>query len=219
MIHAKNHLARTLRQADHDHEEATKLLDELVQLKLRIKESITDLKVQKRNRLRTKILRADPTRRRFWRFIKSQTKAAGTISAINKVSYIPQKYDIIMLKNPNFHIHRTRKWYLSNQRSRRPFSNTLGQFSKAKESQFSPRTLMLTKLRLPFRNLTKSCPAKPLSSGKTSSRLKLALPTLSLSLSRSWILSLQEKQQELMAYPMSCYDTPVSTPDCTSKLS
>ena len=88
MIHAKNHLARTLRQADHDHDEAAKLLDELVQLKLRIKESITDLKVQKRNRLRTKILRADPTRRRFWRFIKSQTKAAGTISAINKVSFM-----------------------------------------------------------------------------------------------------------------------------------
>ena len=88
MIHAKNHLARTLQKDDphRDHDETTRLHDELVLLKLRVKESITDIKVQKRNRLRTKILKADPTRRRFWRFLKSQTKAAGNIFCNYKVS-------------------------------------------------------------------------------------------------------------------------------------
>ena len=88
MIHAKNHLAKTLQQSEPhlDQGDTAKLHEELAHLKLCIKESITDIKVQKRNRLRTKVLRADPSRRRFWRFLKSQTKAAGNISAINKAS-------------------------------------------------------------------------------------------------------------------------------------
>ena len=60
MIHAKNHLAKTLQQSDQG--DTAKLHDELAHLKLRIKESITDMKVQNRNRLRTKVLRADPSR-------------------------------------------------------------------------------------------------------------------------------------------------------------
>ena len=46
-----------------------------------IKDKIVKYKIQKRNRLRRNLLLADPTRRKFWRFLKGQLKGAGNITA------------------------------------------------------------------------------------------------------------------------------------------
>ena len=87
LIKEKNELSKTLKncEADLGQDEVHRLSEELQDLKLRIKEGITDVKILKRKRFRLKMLRSDPTRRRFWRFLKSQTKAAGCITALYKV--------------------------------------------------------------------------------------------------------------------------------------
>ena len=64
-------------------DEAERLLGELETLKQQVRDGIADIKLGRRQRLRNKLLKADPTRKRFWRFLKSQTKAAGTITALN----------------------------------------------------------------------------------------------------------------------------------------
>ena len=40
------------------------------------------MKLRQRARLRSKLLLADPTKKKFWRFLKDQFKSAGTISAL-----------------------------------------------------------------------------------------------------------------------------------------
>ena len=95
LIHAKNSIARSLHDAieHHNHAEVTRLQQLLETSKLQVKDQISAIKLQKRSRLRSKLLRADPTRKRFWRFLKSQIKSAGTITALYKVCFIkiPQK--------------------------------------------------------------------------------------------------------------------------------
>ena len=51
-------------------------------MKAEIKESLGTLRLHRRSRLRSKLLLADPTRKKFWRFLKGQIKAAGQISAL-----------------------------------------------------------------------------------------------------------------------------------------
>ena len=51
-------------------------------MKVEIKTAFAEIKLRKRNKIRTQILREDPNRKKFWRFIKSQAKAAGSISGI-----------------------------------------------------------------------------------------------------------------------------------------
>ena len=41
-----------------------------------------EVKLGQRQKLRNKLLSADPTRKKFWRFLKSQLKAAGNITAL-----------------------------------------------------------------------------------------------------------------------------------------
>ena len=48
----------------------------------RVKESIVGVKLDKRHRLRNKLLKGDPTRKKFWRFLKSQMKSAGNITGL-----------------------------------------------------------------------------------------------------------------------------------------
>ena len=56
---------------------------EIESLKTLIKENITTVKIQRRAKLRSKLLHADPSRKRFWRFLKHNCKSAGQISAVN----------------------------------------------------------------------------------------------------------------------------------------
>ena len=47
---------------------------------------ISDLRFRKRNKLRAKLIGADPNKKVFWKFLKNQVKSAGYISALlNKV--------------------------------------------------------------------------------------------------------------------------------------
>ena len=89
LIKTKNQLAQSIptSRLQSSHQEMTKLLQQLETLKATIKNSISDHKLQKRRNLRSKLLIADPTRRRFWRFLKSQIKSAGSISAIYNQVY------------------------------------------------------------------------------------------------------------------------------------
>ena len=50
-------------------------------LKGRIREGITSFKLRKRAKIRSKLLHKDPTKRKFWRILRNQVKAAGKITA------------------------------------------------------------------------------------------------------------------------------------------
>ena len=55
--------------------------DNIRQLKDDIRDSLANIKLKRRHTLRSKSLRADPSRRKFWRFLKSQIRSAGVITA------------------------------------------------------------------------------------------------------------------------------------------
>ena len=84
LIRRKNEAAREYRDAvASDHiAEKERLEEELLLLRGRVKDSIAELRLDRRHRLRNKLLKADPTRKKFWRFLKSQIKSAGSISAL-----------------------------------------------------------------------------------------------------------------------------------------
>ena len=86
-IHVKNQLSRALHEGPSlkTPQEIQRLQLDLDEQKQEIRDCISDYKIRRRHRLRSKLLRADPSRKRFWRFLKSQIKAAGQISALNKV--------------------------------------------------------------------------------------------------------------------------------------
>ena len=86
-IKAKNRLATELSDAivanpPHSPDDIAKLKQQLYSSKQDIKDMILDLRLKRVHHIRSKILRHDPTRRKFWRFLSSQIKAAGTISAL-----------------------------------------------------------------------------------------------------------------------------------------
>ena len=56
--------------------------EDLKVLQDQIKEELCDFHLQRRKRLRTKLLLADPSLKKFWRFLKGQMKSAGKISAL-----------------------------------------------------------------------------------------------------------------------------------------
>ena len=84
MIQTKNSLAKSIfSQRDTLPTNSVEKLElELDQLKAGIKDALSGLKLQQRSHLRSRLLLADPTRKRFWRFIKSQIKSAGSITAV-----------------------------------------------------------------------------------------------------------------------------------------
>ena len=82
LIRSKNDLRRKLVTAQTIYESET-MQQELESLKAQIKEKLSMLKLHRRSRLRSKLLLADPTRKKFWRFLKSQTKSAGHITALS----------------------------------------------------------------------------------------------------------------------------------------
>ena len=65
-----------------------------------LREKITELKLQKRKKLRVKLLQADPTRRKFWRFLRQQTKSVGKISALmdnNKMVFEQKEVEKVVM--------------------------------------------------------------------------------------------------------------------------
>ena len=83
-IKEKNELSRSLARAYLDPEgyDIPNMVAELDDMKGEIKDMISKFRLKQRNHLRSRVLATDPTRRRFWRFLKSQFKAAGSITAL-----------------------------------------------------------------------------------------------------------------------------------------
>ena len=82
-IRLKNNLVRRLHASpDMSDKERAGLVLQINDLRMSVRDRVSDFKLQKRNRLRSRLLRSDPTRKRFWRFLKSQTKSAGSITAL-----------------------------------------------------------------------------------------------------------------------------------------
>ena len=88
LIKSKNLLVKSLHSSPPSStQEKERMMREIEALKLRIRDSISEVKIQKRARLRSRLLKGDPTRKRFWRFLKDQMKSAGSITAVYKVFY------------------------------------------------------------------------------------------------------------------------------------
>ena len=88
MIKAKSALAHALHlaQLSSNLAESQRLQHEFDDLKAHIRDSIADVKLQRRYKLRSKTLKADPSRKKFWSFLKGQIKAAGKITAVNDIT-------------------------------------------------------------------------------------------------------------------------------------
>ena len=84
LIRMKNEVSRKYHEAvaRADMLESERLLGELQALKEQVKESIAEVKLGYRTKLRNKLLTADPTRKKFWRFLRSQMKVSGEVSAL-----------------------------------------------------------------------------------------------------------------------------------------
>lgn len=84
ILKRKNLLSSSLSSARHNpqNHDLPAMELELDTLKTEIKDHISKYRMKQRNHLRTRVLAADPTRRRFWRFLKSQIKTAGAIPSI-----------------------------------------------------------------------------------------------------------------------------------------
>ena len=85
MIRSKNKVSRDYHQAvaSSDLVKSEHLQDELQKLKDQVNDSIASIRLGRRQRLRNTLLKADPTRKKFWRFLKGQMKTAGNITALN----------------------------------------------------------------------------------------------------------------------------------------
>ena len=84
IIESKNRLVKLLANPPDTTtpNELLKLQGDLEKLRSEIHDNKAEFLLQRRYRLRSKLLLADPTRKKFWRFLKSQIKAAGNISAL-----------------------------------------------------------------------------------------------------------------------------------------
>jgi hypothetical protein len=79
-IKEKNLLSQQLHRATMDGTNITTLQAKLTIMKLEIKDKFIGMKLAKRFKLRSKLLIADPSRKLFWKFVKNQMKAAGSIT-------------------------------------------------------------------------------------------------------------------------------------------
>ena len=81
MIQTKIKISKELEKAlSNDDDEVHDLSTQLQDIKIDIKSKICDLKTTRRHRLRSKLLKADPSRKKFWSFLKTQMKSAGRIT-------------------------------------------------------------------------------------------------------------------------------------------
>ena len=83
MIRAKNKHARDLAagRSDFSPDTILELEEQLTRLKSDIKDRIAGVKLRQQHHIRSKVLKADPHRKKFWRFLKTQIKTAGNITA------------------------------------------------------------------------------------------------------------------------------------------
>ena len=80
-IVAKNEYSRLVQAAHHVHDpEVAAMETNLHAMKTEIKVLCAGIRLKQRYHLRSKVLRADPSRKRFWRFLKHQIKVAGCIT-------------------------------------------------------------------------------------------------------------------------------------------
>ena len=83
LIKAKNQFCRRLQEAYiHDDEILIKNYSKNIDIiKTEIRNQISMVKIKRRQRIRSKILRNDPCRKKFWSFIRNQVSAAGKITS------------------------------------------------------------------------------------------------------------------------------------------
>ena len=83
LIKTKNHLCRRLQEAYISNPSETEQLDKKIQgIKREIKTEICKIQITRRNKLRSKILNNDPSRKKFWSFLKKQNKTSGNITGM-----------------------------------------------------------------------------------------------------------------------------------------
>ena len=63
-------------------EQITSLSQDLLAAKTNLRDCASDFKLKRINTIRNKVLKNDPSRRKFWRFLKTQIKAAGNITGL-----------------------------------------------------------------------------------------------------------------------------------------
>ena len=85
VIHEKKTLLVRLANSA-DPEEQKDLSFKIGILKDTISERISNFRLQKRTKIRSKLLLEDPTRRKFWRFLRKQAASAGRITAMRDPS-------------------------------------------------------------------------------------------------------------------------------------
>ena len=84
LIEAKNNLVKVIGGGSDSLAPGVleKLESDLDRLRDEIRDCKADFLLQRKHRVRSRLLLADPTRKKFWRFLKNQIKAAGNISAL-----------------------------------------------------------------------------------------------------------------------------------------
>ena len=83
MIREKNEFAKNVRNKVYaSAEERDVLVRKIAIMENDIKTKFAEIRLRKRNRIRTKVLRDDPHRKKFWKFIKNHTKSVGEITGM-----------------------------------------------------------------------------------------------------------------------------------------
>ena len=86
MIQTKNYLCRKLQEAYISNQPGLEKLNRKVEsMKREIKTEITKMQIKRRNKLRTKLLKNDPSRKKFWAFVKNKVKASGNITGVYNI--------------------------------------------------------------------------------------------------------------------------------------
>ena len=83
MIKEKNEVAKNVRNRLYaSADERNILVRNVASMENDIKTKFAEIRLRKRNRIRTKVLRDDPHRKKFWKFIKNHTKSVGEITGM-----------------------------------------------------------------------------------------------------------------------------------------
>ena len=84
LIHEKNDSVRVLRDPPPtmNRVQLDDISGKVSRMKFEVKEKLAGFRYRKKTKLRTRLLLSDPTRKKFWRFLKSQAMAAGTFTAL-----------------------------------------------------------------------------------------------------------------------------------------
>ena len=81
IIQTKNQLCRRIQEAYITNAPNLNELKQLLEnIKLEIRNEISKIKLKRRTHIRMKILKNDPSRKRFWSFLKNQLRAASNIT-------------------------------------------------------------------------------------------------------------------------------------------